>query len=291
MYGPAILVEEGPGVGVEQRAVGVERAVLDGDGDLPVGLVGRELVVLPGRRPRQRRRQARARVEDGVVAGGAAADDEEAGRTGVHVEPGHPQGVVVVPGGRRPTQVGVLEGGEPRTPRRPVVRRRLAGEEVVPGALSGEAVRDVVGGGQVPGLGVAVALVADADGAVGVGDDRHRTRVRARCRRERRALVAAGGAAGRVGPVQGRVDWQQVGQEVAVGVDQVVDPLDPHRPVVGASIVNDGALCNNSPRLLCGRRPRHTPTPSWPASPPAGPAGRTGASRSRSSRPACRPAG
>jgi hypothetical protein len=29
-----------------------------------------------------------------------------------------------------------------------------------------------------------------------------------------------------------RVDRQQVGQEVAGGVDKLVDPLDPHRPVV-----------------------------------------------------------
>ena len=53
-------VEERPGVGVEQRPVVVERAVLDGDGDLPVGLVGRELVVLAGRRPGERRRQSGA---------------------------------------------------------------------------------------------------------------------------------------------------------------------------------------------------------------------------------------
>ena len=52
-------VEEGPGVGVEQRPVGVERAVLDGDRDLAVGLVGRELVVLAWRRPGQRRRADR----------------------------------------------------------------------------------------------------------------------------------------------------------------------------------------------------------------------------------------
>ena len=72
MYGPGDAVEEGPGVGVEQRPVGVERAVLDRDGDLVVRLVRRELVALAsgpgpaatpparcGCRARPRRRRAR----------------------------------------------------------------------------------------------------------------------------------------------------------------------------------------------------------------------------------------
>ncbi len=42
---PGDAVEEGARVRVEQRAVRIERAVLDGDRDLVVGLVGRELVV------------------------------------------------------------------------------------------------------------------------------------------------------------------------------------------------------------------------------------------------------
>ena len=61
----------------------------------------------------------------------------------------------------------------------PMRRCRLAGEEVVPGALGRITGRDVARGGQVPGLGVAVALVADAHRAVDVRDDRHRARVRA----------------------------------------------------------------------------------------------------------------
>src|SRR5215207_8886900 len=42
-------VEELTRVGVEERSVLVERAILDRDRDFPVCLVGRELVVLPGR--------------------------------------------------------------------------------------------------------------------------------------------------------------------------------------------------------------------------------------------------
>ena len=176
-------VEERPGVGVEERPVGVERPVLDGDGDLPVGLVRWELVVLAGRRPRQRRGESGAAVDDGAVALGPASDDEEPGRPGVHVEPSHAQGVVVIPGRRRPAEVRVLEDGEPRAPGGTEAGSRLGLEEVIPGALGGEAGGDVVGGRQVPRLGVAVALVAHAHGAVCVGDDGHRARVRAGRRR------------------------------------------------------------------------------------------------------------
>ena len=70
MYGPVDAVEERAGVRVEERAVGVEGTVLDGDRDLVVGLVGRELVVRLGRRARQHRRRADAAVEHGIVARG-----------------------------------------------------------------------------------------------------------------------------------------------------------------------------------------------------------------------------
>ena len=152
--------------------------------------------------------------------------------------------------------VRVLEGGEAGPPRR---RRSLAAalpcEEVVPGALGGVAGRDVVGRRQVPRLGVAVALVADADRAVHVGDHR----APGRCTRpgvvgERRARVAAGRAARRVGPVQRRVDRQQVRQVVAVGVLQVVDPLHPHRRVPPAPRWSATARCGCSRPLLLGRR-------------------------------------
>ena len=38
-------------------------------------------------------------------------------------------------------------------------------------------------------------------------------------------------AAGRVCPVQGRVHRQQVGQVVAIGIHQLIDPLDAHGSV------------------------------------------------------------
>ena len=59
-------VEERPGVGVEQRAVVVERAVLHGDRDLVVGLVRRELVVRLRRGPGEHGRRAGAAVEHGL---------------------------------------------------------------------------------------------------------------------------------------------------------------------------------------------------------------------------------
>ena len=137
-----------------------------------------------------------------------------------------------------------------------VVLLRLPGEEVVPGTLGGEAGRDVARGRQVPGLGVAVAVVAHADRAVGVGDDRHRARVRPGRRRELRSHVTPVGAAGRVGPMQGRVDRQQVGPEVAVGVDEVVDPLDPHRPVaLGLDRQRRGVVQQQTPLALGRDRP------------------------------------
>ena len=97
-------------------------------------------------------------------------------------------------------------------------------------ALAGELRRDVRSGRQVPGLRVPVALLADADGAVHVGDHGHRAGVRSRGLDEARPGVASRETAGRVGPVQRRVHRQQVRPELAAGVLEVVDPLDPHRP-------------------------------------------------------------
>ena len=178
MKGPCVLVEERARVGVEERPVVVERAVLDRDRDLVVGLVGRELVAFPGRGAGQHGGRAEAAVEHGLVAGRAATDDVEAGRAGVHVQPRHAQRVVVVPDRRGAVVVRVLEDGEAGTPGRAETGCRLAREEVVPCALGGVVGRDVRRRGQVPRLGVAVALVADADGAVHVGHDRHRAGVR-----------------------------------------------------------------------------------------------------------------
>ncbi|NTV97468.1 MAG: Vps62-related protein, partial [Thiobacillus sp.] len=83
--------------------------------------------------------------------------------------------------------------------------------------------------GQVPRLGVAVALVADADRAVHVRHGRHRARVRAWRGRKRRPRVASGLSAGRICPVQRRIDCKEMRQMVAVGIDQLIDPFHAHR--------------------------------------------------------------
>ena len=210
-------VEELPGVRVEERAVGVEAAVLDGDRDLEVGLVRREGIAHLRRGTGQDGRTAGALVDDGRVAILPATEEEEAGGTRVDVEPGHPQGVVVVPDRRGAVEVGVLERREPGTPRRAVGDRRPGLEEPIPGALGGVAGRDVPGRRQVPGFRVAVALVADADGAVDVGHHRDRPAVPARRRPEHRARVAPFDSAGWVRPVQRRIDGQEVRQVVAAG--------------------------------------------------------------------------
>ena len=68
-------------VRVEERAVGVERAVLDGDRDLVVGLVRAGTCRPPsGAGPGQHGRRAGAAVEHRLVACGAAADEVEARR-------------------------------------------------------------------------------------------------------------------------------------------------------------------------------------------------------------------
>ena len=116
-------------------------------------------------------------------------------------------------------------------PADPVIVRSLGLEEVEPGADGRVVRRDVPCRGQVPGLSVAVTVVGDADGAMHVRDDRHRAGVWPRRRRERRPHVAARRAARWVGPMQRRVDRQQVRQEVTAGILQIVDPLHADRPV------------------------------------------------------------
>src|SRR4029453_7929877 len=73
------LLEEGPIVGIEQRAVGVEGAVLDGDRDLVVLGPGR--IAQGGRRPWE---------DAGALVARAAAEQVEAGRPGIDVGAGHP---------------------------------------------------------------------------------------------------------------------------------------------------------------------------------------------------------
>ena len=220
-----------PGCRGRTGPVIVERPILDGDGDLVVGLVRRELVVRLRRRPGEHGGRSGSAVEHGVVPVRATADEEEAGGAGVDVEPRHPECVIVVPDGRRPLIVGILGGREARPPRRAEPRGRLAGEELVPGALGRVADGDVTGSRQIPGLRVPVALVAHPDGAVHVRDHRHGAAVGARGLVEGGSRVAVLLASGWIRPVQRGVDRQQMGQVVALIVEQVVDPLDPHRPI------------------------------------------------------------
>ena len=129
---PDDSVEELARVGVEQRPILVERAILHRDRDLPVGLVRRELVVLPWRRAGKGRRASVSAVEDCIVAGRPAADEVEARRPCVDVESRHAERVVVVPNRRGAVLVRVLERGESGAPGDTVGSRRLACEEVVP---------------------------------------------------------------------------------------------------------------------------------------------------------------
>ena len=170
-------------------------------------------------------------------------------------------------------------------PHRRRTRRGLVREEVVPGALRGVALGDVVRVGQVPRLRVAVALVADARRAVHVGHV-----ARARCSgwgvvsnvgRMSRSSIPPG----RVRPVEGRVDGEQVWQGVAVPSTRSLIHFTRTGRFHLASIVSDGALWR-SPRLLPSGRPR-IPRPSSRASLREGSAGRTASSRSRR----CRSAG
>ena len=175
MYGPTRPSKIRAGVRVEERSVDVERAILDRDRDLVVGLVRRELVVRLRRRAGQDGHAAVAGVEDDVIR--AAAHDVEAGRTRIDVESGHPERVVVVPDRRGTIGIRVLERRVARAPVHAEAGLRLAGEEVVPRPLRRVAGRDVPGRRQVPGLRVAVALVTDADRAVDMGHHRDRARV------------------------------------------------------------------------------------------------------------------
>ena len=112
---PSDAIEEGARVRIEERAVAVEGAILDGDRDLVVGLVGRELVVFFGARGRAAQPPCQCAMSITAVTR-AAADDEEAGRTGIDVESRHAQRMVVIPHGRSPVRVRVLEDGVAGSP-------------------------------------------------------------------------------------------------------------------------------------------------------------------------------
>jgi hypothetical protein len=84
---------------------------------------------------------------------------------------------------------------------------------------------------------------------VHVGDDRHRTGVRTRGFGERGPVISPSCSAGRVRPVQCLVDRQQVRQVVPVRVDQLVDPLDPDRPVPLGLDRERGCMMKQDPLL------------------------------------------
>ena len=159
----------------------------------------------------------------------------------------------MIPDRRGPVLVRVLERGEARPPLDAVRRGRLACEELVPRAFRCVARRDVLRGRQIPRLRVAVAVVGHTHGAMHVRDDRHRARVGARGRRERRPAVTVIGAAGRVRPVQRRIDRQQMRQERPVRVHQLVDPLDPHRPVPHRLDRERGGVVDQQPTVALRR--------------------------------------
>ena len=192
-------VEEGPRVGVEQRPVGLERAVLDGEGEV----LG-----------------ARRQPTPGPDVVGAALHDEQPGEPGVHVQPREPQRVVVVPEQRGPLVVVVVEHGRAGHGARAV-------ELVEARAPPGVARRDVERVGKHPRLGVPVA-VGRGVGTVDVGDERDRSTVGARRRRERRAGV---GRPRRVGPVQAGIHREEVGDEPAGRVHELVAPAHPDRDI------------------------------------------------------------
>src|SRR5512132_3305424 len=82
-------------------------------------------------------------------------------------------------------------------------------EEIVPGALCGEAARNVVCRGQEPSFGKAITLLCVMP-AVQMGHDWNRTGIRPRCACEGRVHISTSGAPWWVRPVERRVDRQEV---------------------------------------------------------------------------------
>jgi hypothetical protein len=101
-------IEERPRVGIEQRAVRIERAVLDCDRDL---VVRAERICADTRgRPRKNGRSGLA-CNPQIVVGASAPDEVETGRPRVYVETRHAESVVVVPRRRGPLAVRVRKRG------------------------------------------------------------------------------------------------------------------------------------------------------------------------------------
>ena len=101
-----------------------------------------------------------------------------------------------------------------------------------------------------------------------VGHQGDGTLVRSWDRRERRATVTSRDSSGRVGPVEGGVDGQQVGKEVSPVVKEVVDPLHTDRTThvrldgQGRRVVEEQCVLRGrghgpvSPHCGCGERRR-----------------------------------
>ena len=219
--------EEGATLRVEERAVIIEGAVLDRHRNLPDLAAPRatrnvqvEHVLRGGRRSREHavEQVSRRLVVDQVVD--PSPDQPEAGRTGIDVGSRHAERVVVVPERRRRLGVGVREVGVAQVAG---IRARGVVEE---GAGGGKPPRDVPRFRQPPGLRIAVALRTHVR-TVHMGDDRDRPPIG-----PRKVPGAIGSAdavlaeLGRIRPVNGLIDRQEVAQIPAPLVDQVVDPAD-----------------------------------------------------------------
>jgi hypothetical protein len=138
--------------------------------------------------------------------------------------------VVVEPQRGGALVVLVLEHCGPRWPGLVPLGLGLGLELLVETADPRVAGRDVVREGQVPGLGVPVALLGIV-AAMQVANYRNRPGVGTGGRGERRMHVPSIRPAGRVGPVQGGIDRQQVRQIAPTAIDQAVDPGHADRPI------------------------------------------------------------
>src|SRR5512132_641942 len=131
------LVEEESGGRIEERAVGIEAAVLNHEGAFMV-------VVRQG-------------VPVEIVR--AATEQVKAGEAGIYVDTGHTEYMVVKPEGGCRLVVVVVEGSRTGQPRSVALLVKLLAEGVVPGTDPCVIARDVDGIGQEPCFGIAVALV------------------------------------------------------------------------------------------------------------------------------------
>ena len=191
--------------------------------------------------------------------------------------------------------LGILEDGRSRVPLGRVrgdvaAARRLAPEEVVPGPLGGVAGGDVAG----PRVGTRPLRTRRSRRprrrSRARGSRSGRGRCRSRVSRRIPAAVAAARPAGRVRPVERRVDWQQVGEvrghRVSRVLAQLIDPFHADRRAMLRLDRERGRIEDDGSTL---RYPRHrSPRRLLPAARPVGSAARTGGRRSRSSRCSCR---